>query len=262
MTGLPDALTSSLVDGPSLVTEVRWFDECPSTNTIAATAAASGAAEGLLVVTDFQTAGRGRHGRTWVAPPGTSLMFSLLLRPGVDVARLPLLPLLGGMVLADTVARHLPDADVAVKWPNDLLVDERKAAGLLAESTGAAAVLGVGVNVDWRGVDKPPELGDATSLAEAAGHDVDRWRLLAGFLGVFSNAYGSWRADPAGFLPAYRERSATLGRRVLVHPFAGDPLEGEALGIDDSGALRLRTDAGAGAEQLIAAGDVEHIRPA
>src|SRR5688572_30446640 len=102
----PDALVAALVNGPSVVTEVRWFDEVDSTNRVAAEAAASGAHEGLLVLAGTQTAGRGRRGRTWHAPAGSSLLLSLLLRPSPDPARWPLLPLLAGLALAETVARH------------------------------------------------------------------------------------------------------------------------------------------------------------
>ena len=257
---IPAQLVASLVDGPSIVTSVQWHEQCPSTNALATEAAAAGAAEGLLVLADQQSAGRGRHGRTWSAPAGSSLLLSLLVRPVVPAASLPLLPLLTGLVLAETAARHLPDTEVALKWPNDLLVGGRKAAGILVEGAGGAAVVGVGVNVDWRGVDRPEELGFATSLAEAAGHDVDRWRLLAGFLGVFSRRYEQWQELPAAFLDGYRQRCATLGRQVRVAGLDGVAVEGAAVDIDRTGALVVRTEAGQ--TMSFNAGDVEHLRPA
>lgn len=257
MSGPPPALIASLVQGPSLVTEVRWFDECDTTNGAALEAAASGAAEGLLVIADQQRAGRGRHGRSWVAPPGTSLLFSLLLRPPPASHRL--LPLLTGLVVAETVARHLPDADIALKWPNDLLVDGRKAAGILAEAADGAVVVGVGVNVDWREVDRPEALRAATSLAEAAGQAVDRWRVLAGLLGVFSRRYAQWLELPAAFLDGYRQRCVTIGRDVRVDPAGGESFEAFAVDVDADGALRLRT--GDGELVTLHAGDVHHLRP-
>ena len=256
---IPPALIASLVDGPSIVTRVQWLDRCESTNAEALAAASAGARQGMLILAEEQTAGRGRHGRTWSAPPGSSLLLSLLVRPVVPAASQPLLPLLTGLVLAETVARHLPEADVAVKWPNDLLVDGRKAAGILVEAGAGAAVVGVGVNVDWRGVQRPAAFAEATSLAEAAGADVDRWRVLAGFLGVFSRRYEQWQELPAAFLDGYRQRSATLGKRVRVVAMDGSAIEGEATDIDRTGALLVRTPEG----QTVSfnAGDVEHLRP-
>ena len=256
---IPQALVNSLVDGPSIVSAVEWHDRCESTNSLAVAGATRGAGEGLLVLADEQTAGRGRHGRTWSAPPGTSLLLSLLVRPVVPPASVSLLPLLAGLVLAETVARHLPETDVALKWPNDLLVDSRKAAGILAEGSAGAAVVGVGVNVDWRDIKRPPEIGDAVSLAEAAGADVDRWRLLAGFIGVFSRRYEQWQELPAAFLDGYRQRCATIGQSVRVSTLDGEGVDGEAVDVDRTGALVVRTTSG---HTTLSAGDVEHLRPA
>ena len=256
---IPLALVSSLVDGPSIVTRVQTEERCESTNALAVAAAARGAAEGLLVVADEQTAGRGRHGRTWTAPAGSSLLFSLLVRPVVGPAYLSLLPLLTGLVIAETVSRHLPDAEVALKWPNDLLVDGRKAAGILVEGAAGAAVVGVGLNVDWRGIERPPELEQAVSLAEVAGHDLDRWRLLAGLVGVFSRRYEQWQELPAAFLDGYGQRCSTLGRQVRVSTLDGAAVTGEAVEVDRAGALVVRTASGSVA---VNAGDVEHLRPA
>lgn len=257
MPGPPPPLIASLVDGPSLVTRVEWHERCSSTNAIAGAAAGAGLPAGLLVLADEQTAGRGRHGRTWSAPPATSLLLSLLLRPQVAPAATSLVPLLAGMVLAETVSRHLPDHHVTVKWPNDLLVDGRKAAGLLAEARDDAVVLGLGVNIDWRGITRPAELADATSVAEAAGHDVDRWRVLAGFIGMLSQRYDFWQQMPTAFLDGYRQWSSTIGRQVRVHRLDGTQLDGEATGVGDDGALHVRTEAGA---VSVNEGDVEHLR--
>lgn len=256
---IPQALVASLVHGPSIVTSVQWHDRCESTNALGLAAAAAGAAEGTLILADEQSAGRGRHGRSWAAPPGSSLLLSLLVRPVVPVASVPMLPLLMGLVLAETVARYLPEAEVALKWPNDLLVGGRKAAGILVEGAAGAAVVGVGVNVDWRGIERPAELAGAVSLSEAAGAGVDRWRLLAGILGVFSRRYDQWQELPAAFLDGYRQRCATLGQVVRVTALDGSVLEGEAAEIDRSGALVLRTPEG---QVTVSAGDVEHVRPA
>ncbi|MPZ72720.1 MAG: biotin--[acetyl-CoA-carboxylase] ligase [Nitriliruptorales bacterium] len=257
----PPPLVSSLVHGPSIVTDMQWFARCDSTNAIAVRQTSGGAAQGLLVVADEQSAGRGRHGRSWVAPAGTSLLFSLVLRPVTPVTTHALLPLLTALVLAETVERHLPDFDVALKWPNDLLVTGRKAAGILVEGVNGAVIVGVGVNVDWREVHRPDELRDSTSLAEVAGRDVDRWRLLAGLIGIFSRRYEQWQELPADFLDSYRRRCATLGRRVRVERgWRGTMLQGLATDVDSSGALLVQSRDG----QTVAVhtGDVHHLRPA
>lgn len=253
----PPELVRALVDGPSLVTSVAWFDEVDSTNRAAADAAKDGTAEGYLAIADVQTAGRGRHGRTWVAPPGTSLLLSVLLRPAAPVAARPLLPLLAGVAVAETVARHVPGS-VTLKWPNDVLIGGRKAAGILAEGAGDAVVVGIGLDVDWRGVMRPADLDAATSLAEVAGRDIDRWRLLAGILGIFSRRYAEWLVDPTGFLPAYRLMCSTLGQPVRVH-LGREQVTGTARTVDDAGHLGVDVDGG-GKVRTFAAGDVEHLR--
>lgn len=257
MTPPPDLLRS-LVDGPSLVAAVQWHDETDSTNRIAAEAAVAGTPEGLLVLADRQTAGRGRRGRSWVAPSGTSLLLSLLLRPGVPTSALGTLPLLTGLVVAETVDRHVPEATVALKWPNDLLVDGRKAGGILVEAADDRAVVGLGVNVDWSGVQRTADLAAAVSLAEVTGRPVDRWRLLAGFVGLFSRRYEQWRSNPTGILGDYRARCASIGATVRITRPDGSVLVGTAGGVDDSGALCVRDDLGA--TVVVTAGDIEHAR--
>ncbi len=118
----------------------------------------------------------------------------------------------------------------------------RKAAGILVEGLAdGAAVIGMGVNVDWRGVDRPEALVAATSLAEVAGHPVDRWRLLAGVVGLFTRRYAAWQELPAGFLDGYRARCATIGRAVRVTRVERPALEGTATAVDATGALVIRT---------------------
>jgi BirA family biotin operon repressor/biotin-[acetyl-CoA-carboxylase] ligase len=287
MSGPPEALVRSLVAGPSAIVAVDWQERTTSTNLRAAEAARAGEPEIGLFLTDEQTAGRGRLDRTWQAPAGTSLLASLLLRPAhpapgwwgsstesvpdahhpgagaVAARQLRVLPLLAGLALAEAVAPHLPDAEVALKWPNDLLLRRnaahpwRKAAGILVELVGVAAIVGVGCNVDWRGVARPPELAaTATSLAEMAAGDVDRWRVLAGFAGVFGRRYAAWKQQPVGFLDAYRGRCATLGRQVLVTRGDGATVQGRAVAIGADGTLLVR-----GADRrttAVSTGDVTH----
>lgn len=257
--GPPPELVRSLVEGPSLVRAVDWHDEVGSTNQLAATLAADGMPEIHVVGAERQVEGRGRLGRTWTAPPGRSLTFSLLLRPAVPREALPLLPLFTGLVLADVTARYCRDAEVGLKWPNDLLLDGRKAAGILLEAgPDDAVVIGLGINVDWRGVQRSDELLGAVSLAELTDIPVDRWRLLAGLLGVFSQRYEAWRQAPDSFLDDYRARCLTLGRPVRVERTGAEVLVGEAVGIDGAGALEVRADDGS--TVAVNAGDVWHLR--
>jgi BirA family transcriptional regulator, biotin operon repressor / biotin---[acetyl-CoA-carboxylase] ligase len=261
----PAELLRSLIEGPSILSHLEWHVEVGSTNALALEAARSGAPEGHAILTDRQTAGRGRWGRTWEAPPGTSLLLSVVLRPTVSAAELPLLPLLTGLALLESVEPHCPGLHVALKWPNDLLVEGRKAAGILVQTTEeGAAVVGVGLNVDWRGHQRPEPLRHrSTSLAEALAAGVpapDRWRLLAAFIGVFGNRYRDWQHQPSAFLDAYRARCATLARRVRVQQRAGPGVEGFAVTVNEDGALMVRRDDGVTVRCV--AGDVEHVRAA
>jgi BirA family biotin operon repressor/biotin-[acetyl-CoA-carboxylase] ligase len=254
-----DALLRRLTDGSTVLSEVCWNDRIGSTNAEVARRARDGVAEGLLVLADEQTAGRGRQGRPWHAPPGTSLMGSLLLRPRVDPTLLPLLPLLIGLVLAEACDESTPDAELRLKWPNDLLADGSKCAGILVEAIAPEAVIvGTGINVDWRGVGRPDVLADATSLTEAAGRPVDRWRLLSAYADRLDERYPEWLRDPRAFLPAYRARCVTVGARVRVTQLDGATLTGTAVAVDDDGALRLDCD---GEPATVRAGDVHHVRP-
>ena len=256
--GPPAELVRSLVGGPAAVAAVEWLDEVDSTNSFAAELAREGAPEITVVGAEVQTAGRGRMGRTWSAPPKSSLTFSLLLRPPVAREALPLLPLLTGMALAEVAARYCKDVEVGLKWPNDLLIDGRKAAGVLVEAADDAVVVGVGLNVDWRGIERWDELADAISLAEMSDFPMDRWRVLAAVLGVFAQRYEVFKDLPAAFLDGYRSRCLTIGRAVRVQRVGGEELTGQATGVDASGALEVRDQAG----QLhrVSAGDVFHVR--
>lgn len=254
----PGRLLQRLVAGPTLVSHALWFDRVGSTNVEVARRAVAGAPEGLLILTDEQTHGRGRLGRTWQAPPGTSLMGSLLLRPASPVALLPQLPLLIGLALVEACEPFVTGTQLSLKWPNDLLADGRKCAGILVESTGPdAVVVGMGVNVDWRAVDRPDELAAATSLWEATRGPVDRWRLLVAVVDRLDRRYRAWCETPGEFLPAYRERCATLGSAVRVDRLEGPTVSGTAERITDTGSLVVAT---AAAPVEVHAGDVHHLR--
>lgn len=247
-----------LVTGPTLVSRVLWYDRIGSTNAEVARRAADGAPEGLLVMADEQTAGRGRQGRRWQAPPGTSLMLSLLLRPTAAPERRALLPLLAGLAMAEACEPLVSGAQLSLKWPNDLLADGGKCAGILVEASAPATiVVGIGINVDWRRVERPAELADVISLSEIGRGLVDRWALLPPLVARIDERYRGWCARPDDFLPAYRERCATLGARVRVDRVDGSMLGGTAERVTDTGALIVADDAG---EVEVHAGDVHHLR--
>jgi BirA family biotin operon repressor/biotin-[acetyl-CoA-carboxylase] ligase len=240
---------------------VEVTDASPSTNADVAARARAGEPAGLVVVTEHQTAGRGRLDRVWVTPPRAALTFSLLVRPAaVPVTRWPWLPLLTGLAVAEAV-RAVAGVPATLKWPNDVLVGDLKLAGILVERVeappGAAAVVGVGLNVWSTRAELPVET--ATSLALAGG-STDRSALLAGALTRFSHWYGAWSAARgAGLRPSYKDACSTLGREVRVDLPAGEPLHGRAVDVDADG--RLLVDDGRTVRAL-GAGDVVHVRPA
>jgi BirA family biotin operon repressor/biotin-[acetyl-CoA-carboxylase] ligase len=215
-----------------------------------------------VLVAEEQTAGRGRLGRSWVSPPGTALTFSVLLRPaGLPVARRGWLPLIAGIATAAAV-RELSGLDARLKWPNDVLIGDGKLAGILAETTGNAIVIGVGVNVATSPGDLPSGPGGlrpTSLLAEAA--PLAREDLLIAILRELGSRYEGFRAklDPesSGLLAEYRALSATLGKTVRVELPGGAVVTGEATGIDADGRLLVRSGL---AEQAITAGDVIHVR--
>jgi BirA family biotin operon repressor/biotin-[acetyl-CoA-carboxylase] ligase len=246
---------------PGLVVEV--LDETTSTNAVAADRAREGAPEGHVVVAEHQTAGRGRLDRTWETPARSALIFSMVLRPTAPPGDWPWLPLLTGYV----VTRELRELgyDAGVKWPNDVLIEERKVAGILVErietSTGPAAVVGVGLNVSLTPDELPVPTG--TSLAIEAGAAPDRATLLASLLRALSEAYGAWQAGgpPATdrLRSSYAAACVTLGRDVRVELPGGRSLTGRATGIDAGGRLVV---AGRDGATVVGAGDVVHVRPA
>ncbi|HEY5032065.1 MAG TPA: biotin--[acetyl-CoA-carboxylase] ligase [Actinomycetes bacterium] len=231
-----------------------------STNADLARAAEEGEASGLVLVAEEQTEGRGRLGRTWSAPPRAGLMFSVLLRPSVPVARLGWLPLLAGLAAAEAVSR-LAEVDVRLKWPNDLLVEDRKLAGVLAERVsgegGWAVVVGIGLNVTTLASELPVET--ATSLAVEGAACTDRDPLLRAILRRLAVRYAAWDGpdgDP-GLADDYRARCATIGRHVRAELPGGARVEGTAEGVDDGGRLVIRTQGGV---ERVGAGDVVHLR--
>jgi BirA family biotin operon repressor/biotin-[acetyl-CoA-carboxylase] ligase len=234
-----------------------------STNAVVADRARAGEEPGLVLVTEHQTAGRGRLDRVWETPARTSLTFSVLVRPDVPPAAWSWLPLLAGYAVQAALADRLPD--IALKWPNDVLVDSagsgvgRKVAGILVErvdtASGPMAVVGIGINVDQTLDELPVAL--ATSVVLETGEPVDRTELLGMVLGSLHGLQGLLD-DVDGLRAAYADVCSTLGRTVDVHLPSGEVRRGEALDLDASGALVLSTAEGT---FTVAAGDVVHVRP-
>lgn len=237
---------------------VEVLDEAPSTNAVVAERARTGAAEGLVVVAEHQTAGRGRLDRTWVTPARSALTFSVLLRPQAEPARWPWLPLLAGVAVQGAVG-----GGSRLKWPNDVLLGDRKLAGILVERVdtpaGPAAVVGIGINVSTTPDELP--VPTATSLA-IGGHDVDRTDLLVRIVEELDRRYGTWNRshhEDALLQATYQRRCATIGQLVRVDLPGGDTLTGTAVDVDLSGRLVVRS----GVETtVVGAGDVVHVRPA
>jgi BirA family biotin operon repressor/biotin-[acetyl-CoA-carboxylase] ligase len=266
---------------PGFFAPLEVVASLPSTMARAGELAAAGAPEGATVVADRQTEGRGRLGRGWVAPPGSSLLLSVVLRPPLPRDAMWLTVAAAGVALAGAVeavaARAVP-ADrgagpeppgplVGLKWPNDLEVGGRKAAGLLAEAhlegqRPAWVVLGMGVNVAQRQDDFPPELaGRATSLALALQAPVDRAALLGAWAERFLEGYRHLAAgEPGPTLAAYRRRLVTLGRQVRAERVGAEPVVGTAVDLTATGGLVVQT--ASGARVAVLAGDVHHLRPA
>ena len=227
---------------------LQVLQETGSTNAVVAERARAGEPEGLVVVAESQTAGRGRLDRTWVSPPRAGLTFSVLVRPDLPADQWPWLPLWTGLAVA-TALRERAELDAVLKWPNDVLVAERKVCGVLAElPQPGAAVLGIGLNVTTRAGELPHDA--AGSLALAGARTTDRDTVLRAVL-------RSLRAvldDPTAAKAAYRERCSTLGRRVRVELPGGGSAEGVAEAVDDAGRLVV-------AGTPYGAGDVVHLRP-
>jgi len=257
-------LRRALVHDGGMWRELRVLATTPSTNAVVAQAAREGAAEGLVVVAEAQTEGRGRLERRWVSPPRAGLTLSVLLRPAVaDRAEWGWLPLLAGLAVVRALREAAGLAEAVLKWPNDVLVADRKVAGVLAEVVGGAAVVGLGLNVTTT-ADELPADRPATSLALAGAATTDRDTVLRAVLRALAEDYETWHTDPARLRADYRRACATVGRRVRLELPGRAAVQGEATGVDAAGSLVLRTaGTGAGAgpvETAYAAGDVVHLR--
>jgi len=253
------ALAAALTRDSRLWRSVEVVDEIGSTNAELVAAAARGAPEGTVLVAEHQVSGRGRLDRTWTSPPRAGLTVSFLLRPDVPAARRGWLPLLTGVALAESVA-EVSGVLPSLKWPNDLLAgDGRKLAGILAESSGPAVVVGTGLNVSTTAAELPDT---GTSLARITGGTVDRATVLLAFLRAVERRYRRWAdalGDPvsSGLAQDYLAWSSTVGSTVTVDLPDGSVLDGVAEAVDWDGRLVVAT---AGGTVELTSGDVRHVR--
>lgn len=248
---LADALDACRDRLGATARRVLYFETTGSTNDVAASLAADGTEEGTVIIADAQTAGRGRRGRTWFSPPGAGLYVSVILAPSRSSAAeraVSLLTIAAGVALAEAV-EHVSGLAPSIKWPNDLIVERRKLAGILAEgvaqpaATGLrAVVLGYGINVGAAAF--PPDLADrVTSLDTELGRSVDRAMLCAESLATLTERYHDLIAGRFdAILDAWRARAyGSRGARVEWDTVSG-VRTGVTEGIDDMGALLVRID--------------------
>ncbi len=217
---------------------------------LAALVNAGVAKSGDLIVAEFQSAGRGRLDRTFEAPAATALLFSLYLKPKSARSDWSFISFLAAMTLHDVIAESL-EKPVTLKWPNDILIGEKKVAGILAQLSGDGVIVGIGLNVDMSDAELP--VPTATSLALDGSENLDRNHLLSDFLNRFEKNFELWDSG-VNFQERYREISSTIGQKVRIEVVGRDPIEGEAVAISTQGALIL-TDGFA-----VNVGDVVHLR--
>jgi BirA family biotin operon repressor/biotin-[acetyl-CoA-carboxylase] ligase len=244
----------------ALKPKVLRFESLPSTNTELARLASEGAEEGLSIVADEQTAGRGRLQRAWSSPKGAGLYFSILLRPTIPQIYWPLITLMAALAAGDALSEACGLA-TDIKWPNDLLSGERKICGILAEAidtpAGRAVIVGIGINLTQGAF--PAELGNAaTSVVEATGRRPERQAILEVLLQSLSRWY-SVLATPEEIVSAWSDRSSyAMGKLVQVSN-GNESWHGTTCGLEPDGALRLRT--ANGEIKVVRAGDVYSVRP-
>ncbi|WP_227998736.1 biotin--[acetyl-CoA-carboxylase] ligase [Nocardia australiensis] len=248
------------IDSPGLsfFSHIDVVESTGSTNADLVARAGEPDIDRSVLLSETQVHGRGRHARTWVSPPRAQISMSLLVRlPGIDPARLGWLPLLTGVAVVDAL-RATAAVDAVLKWPNDVLIDGRKVAGILAEvaASGAAPaiVIGVGLNVSLTESELP--VPHATSLTLSGAAVTDRTVLVGSLLTEFARRFTAWRAADwatTDLIAAYRDRCATIGARVRAELPGGQTLTGTATDIDSAGRLLI-------GDQAVSAGDVTHLR--
>lgn len=264
--GGPDLLLAAEIEN-GLQTEIvgrslHCHEELDSTNAKARQLADEGAVDGMVVIADRQSAGRGRLGRRWESPPSVNLYCSILLRPQIPVQQAPQLTFLSAVAVAESL-NHLYDLPARVKWPNDILIDGAKIAGLLNEMNAEteqvhSVVLGVGINLNMTAEQFPAEIiYPATSVLLETNKVIDRAAFAREFLQRLDGYYCEFLSE--GFVPIRRRWEALcdlMNQQVQIDQNPG-LLQGTVVGLDSDGALRVQLDSGK--VERILAGDVKPL---
>ena len=239
---------------------VLTFDSLDSTNTEALKQARLGADEGLCIVAREQTAGRGRHGRTWVSQKDAGLYFSIVLRPKINTKFLPVITLMTGVAVHDTLQDFGLKPDI--KWVNDVLIKEKKISGILAETTetndGIAVVVGIGINL--KSSNFPPEIADIATSLESETKVAATGNLAESLTKYLTYFYEILRSEngPAEIINEWRRRSSYFSGKAVRVVLENETITGVTEGLEPNGALRIRRENGELA--IIQAGDVEQLR--
>ena len=204
-----------------------------------------------ILASEYQTSGRGRLDRTFTAPPMSALTFSLYIEPKVEREEWSFITLLAGLSVHEALAALDPQVSVGIKWPNDLLIGEKKFVGMIAQATKKGIILGIGINVGMTAEELPVE--NATSLALEGFANLDRNEILASIINHFEINVEMWEHDKS-FLAEYRSASVTIGKDVEVTLPGGELIHSKAIDISNAGALLLED----GTEVTV--GDVVHLR--
>jgi BirA family transcriptional regulator, biotin operon repressor / biotin---[acetyl-CoA-carboxylase] ligase len=248
---------------PELATQILRFDSLPSTNLEAAKLAVEGAPEGLCIVASEQTAGRGRLERRWISPKNAGLYFSIILRPRMDQNVWPLLTLMAGVAVHDALLDSC-GLVTDIKWPNDILVNDRKVCGILAETVetpmGRAVVVGIGINLTSKAF--PTELDRVATSIEAASGETPKLevvlhalvRALAGQYQVLKQPTG-----PEEIVRRWTAHSSYGEGKLIQVTDSNETFAGTTRGLERDGALRIETDGGE--IRIVRAGDVTSVRP-
>jgi BirA family biotin operon repressor/biotin-[acetyl-CoA-carboxylase] ligase len=265
ITTLPDILrTADIKQGLRtrvMGREIHLLSEIASTNTRAMEMAANGTPEGTVVIAETQTGGKGRLGRKWFSPKG-NLYLSVVLRPDIPIHKAPLITLMGAVAVASAI-RTTCGLSAGIKWPNDILISNKKVSGLLTEMSAEQdrirhIVLGIGVDVNMEMGEMPNEVRClTTTLAAEAGAKINRTALFQQLLRDLEIGYKKFLAKDEAVLEGWKQLNLTIGNRVTVSG-GGAFLEGLAQGVDNEGRLIIRLDDGT--IRTVAAGDVTIVK--
>ena len=269
---LSESAISQTLDTIHLGRTIHVVEETVSTNSLAQRLAQQGTPHGTVVLAEQQTNGRGRLGRTWHSPSSKNIYCSLVLHT-LPLSRVHWIPLVTGIGLAN-VLHSLLQVSLSLKWPNDILIGDRKIGGILCESTqitmgSRAVIVGFGLNVEMQTVDFPDELQDkATSLLMETGQHHDRNQLTSKILSQLEKQLIGLEHDPVSKIrDAYRSWCSTIGQKIRVHLSSGHDVEGYAVDITNDGALQVSQEkfssskvSSTNTHMEIRAGDVTHLR--